>query len=232
MISMNIEILQLIEGAKKAKGLAVIIDVFRAFSVACYIMDQGADRIIPVADIKEAYRLKKENPNFILVGEREGRIQPGFDFGNSPTQLEAQDLKGKTIVHTTSAGTQGVIHAKNASEVITGSFVNADAIIKYIQKVNPAYVSLVCMGMGGMKEADEDMLCGTYIKNALEGKENNFDHMVDFLKLQSKTGSFLDIKDGDASAPKEDFDKCLSLNRFSFVLKAEKDGDLVSFRKI
>lgn len=229
---MNIEILQLIEGAKKAKGLAVIIDVFRAFSVACYIMDQGADRIIPVADIKEAYRLKKENPNFILVGEREGRIQPGFDFGNSPTQLEAQDLKGKTIVHTTSAGTQGVIHAKNASEVITGSFVNADAIIKYIQKVNPAYVSLVCMGMGGMKEADEDMLCGTYIKNALEGKENNFDHMVDFLKLQSKTGSFLDIKDGDASAPKEDFDKCLSLNRFSFVLKAEKDGDLVSFRKI
>ncbi len=30
---MNIEVLHMIDGAKKAKGMTVIIDVFRAFSV-------------------------------------------------------------------------------------------------------------------------------------------------------------------------------------------------------
>ena len=35
---MNIEILQLVEGAKKARGLTVIIDVFRAFTTETMIM--------------------------------------------------------------------------------------------------------------------------------------------------------------------------------------------------
>ena len=34
---MEIRILELIEGAKKAEGLTVIIDVFRAFSLECYL---------------------------------------------------------------------------------------------------------------------------------------------------------------------------------------------------
>jgi len=42
---MKIEILQLLKGAKEAKGLTVIIDVFRAFSVACYVMDKNAKSI-------------------------------------------------------------------------------------------------------------------------------------------------------------------------------------------
>ena len=79
---MNIEILHLIEGAKKAEGLTVIIDVFRAFSTACYAVRNGAKEIIPVGDLKIAYQLKEENPNSVLIGERGGKIQPGFDFGN------------------------------------------------------------------------------------------------------------------------------------------------------
>lgn len=228
---MDIKILQLIEGSQQAKGLAVIIDVFRAFSVACYIMDKGADKIIPVADINQAYQLKETHPDYILIGERDGRIQPGFDYGNSPTQIENVDLIHKTIVHTTSAGTQGVIHAKQADEIITGSFVNAQAIIKYIQNKNPQQVSLVCMGLGGTTEADEDTLCARYIKNALEGKENNFSQIVEYLRNESKTGSFLDEVSPDASTPKEDFEKCLSLDKFDFVLKAEVSDGLIHFKK-
>ncbi|MFO7655522.1 MAG: 2-phosphosulfolactate phosphatase, partial [Bacteroidales bacterium] len=65
---MEIEILQLIEGARQAMGLTVIIDVFRAFSLACYIFDQGAEKIIPVGDIDMAYRLKENNPGYLLAG--------------------------------------------------------------------------------------------------------------------------------------------------------------------
>lgn len=94
---MNIQILQLIEGAKAARGLTVIIDVFRAFSVEAYLFAQGAERIIPVGDAELAYRLKKENPQFILAGERHGKILDGFDMGNSPSQNILIDVNGKTV---------------------------------------------------------------------------------------------------------------------------------------
>ena len=112
---MNIKILQMIEGAKKARGLTVVIDVFRAFSMEAYMMAQGADKIIPVGDVDLAYKLKEENPHMILAGERHGKILPGFDVGNSPWELSKMDIAGKTVVHTTSAGTQGIANAVNAS---------------------------------------------------------------------------------------------------------------------
>lgn len=230
--TLQINILQLIAGAQQAKGLAVIIDVFRAFSTACYMVDKGAKRIIPVADIEQAYELKREHPDYLLIGERGGKIQPGFDYGNSPTQLESAELNNKTIVHTTSAGTQGVINARYADEMITGSFVNAQAIINYIRRREPQQVSLVCMGLGGETEADEDTMCAEYIRNALEGRDNDFAHIVEHLRHSSKTGSFMDITTPDASAPREDFEKCLDLNRFNFVLKAEQDNGLTYLKPI
>src|ERR1700686_5268939 len=66
----KIEILDFEAGARAARGVAVIIDVFRAFSVACYAFANGADRIIPVADIEEALRLRRAHPEFITLGER------------------------------------------------------------------------------------------------------------------------------------------------------------------
>ena len=125
----------MIEGAKQATGVAVIIDVFRAFSVEAYLMNSNVKKIIPVGDMQIAYDYKKNNPGVILVGERHGKILPGFDFGNSPSQLEGADLTGKTVIHTTSAGTQGIANAKNADVILTGSLVNAKAVAKYILKV-------------------------------------------------------------------------------------------------
>ncbi|MBO8173540.1 MAG: 2-phosphosulfolactate phosphatase [Bacillaceae bacterium] len=222
---MEINILHLIEGAKQARGLTVIIDVFRAFSVACYLTDNGAKTIIPVGSIDRAYQLKDENPDYILIGERGGNIQPGFDYGNSPTHIKNADFTGKTVVHTTSAGTQGIVNAVHADQVITGSFVNAQAIIDYIRQQNPDRVSLVCMGWGGREKADEDTLCAQYIKNGLEGRPNDFREMVRFLREESKTGNFLNSANKD-SAPETDFDLCLALDRFRFVLKVEdwQDG--------
>lgn len=223
--SVEIRILHRLEGAREARGMTVIIDVFRAFSTACYVMANGASRIIPVADIEDAYRLKRDHPEFVLMGERGGRIQPGFDFGNSPTHVERVRFDGKTVVHTTSAGTQGIARAADAEEVITGSFVNADAIVRYIRSRQPRIVSLVAMGWGGVRDADEDVLCAQYLRDRLEGRPVDFPEIVRFLREDSRTGRFLDLDDR-ASAPATDFDLCLSLDRFSFVLQAApwKDG--------
>ncbi len=227
---MNIQILQLLEGAKEARGLTVIIDVFRAFSTACYAFHFGATKILPIGDINSAYQLKEKNPEYILVGERNEQKPQGFDFGNSPSQLLNANLIGKTIVHTTSSGTQGIANAINADEIITGSFVNAGAIVRYIQQKQPETVSLVCMGYACEYPTDEDTLCAEYIKNVLERKQNNFDEMVKIIRNGSGTRFFNPEK--QSWSPKEDFELCLDLNRFNFILKVEKEGKLNYLRWI
>jgi 2-phosphosulfolactate phosphatase len=227
---MEIEILQLLEGARKAKGLTVIIDVFRAFSTACYAFGNAVRRIYPVGDLEKAYQLKQQNPEFILVGERNEQKPEGFDYGNSPSQLLKDDLNGKIMVHTTSSGTQGIANATGADEIITGSFVNAQAIVEYIRKQNPVKVSLVCMGYSCQYPTDEDTLLGVYIKNELEGKANDFEAMVE--QIRNGDGARFFAPEKQEWAPTADFDLCLSLNRFNFVLKVEQENGLNYLRKI
>lgn len=226
---MNIKILQLIEGAKQATGLAVIIDVFRAFTVEAYLVNNGVKKLIPVGDKQIAYDYKEKHKDCILIGERHGIMLDGFDYGNSPSQIEKINFTGKTVVHTTSAGTQGIANAKNAKEILTGSLVNAKAIAEYIKMQNPEDVSLVCMGNGGKSEAKEDTLCAEYIKSLLEGKKLNLDKKIEDLKnIAGKR--FFDPKLQDIF-PERDFYLSTELNKFKFVLKVEKDDKGMNYAK-
>lgn len=226
---MNIKILQLIEGAKQATGLTVIIDVFRAFTVEAYLVNNGVEKLIPVGDKQIAYEYKEKYKDCILIGERRGIMLEGFDYGNSPTQIEKIDFSGKTVVHTTSSGTQGIANAKNAKEILTGSLVNAKAIAEYIKMQNPEDVSLVCMGNGGESEAREDTLCAEYIKSLLEGKDLNLNYEIENLKnIAGKR--FFDPKLQDIF-PERDFYLATELNKFNFVLKLEKDNEGINHVK-
>lgn len=217
---MNIKILQLIEGAQKATGLTVIIDVFRAFSMEAYMMEQGAAKIIPVGDIELAYKLKEENPDIILAGERHGKILPGFDTGNSPWELSKIDLKGKTVVHTTSAGTQGIANAVRADEILGGSLVTARATAEYIKRSNAEDVSLVCMGLESLYETEEDTLCAEYIKSLILGMEFDINKETEKLKITSGA-KFFDKSQNDVF-PEADFDMCTHVNKFNFILRLRK----------
>jgi 2-phosphosulfolactate phosphatase len=227
---MKVNILQLIDGARVATGTTVIIDVFRAFSTACYAFDKGIENIYPVGNIEQAYVLKKHHPEYILVGERDEKRPPGFDFGNSPAQLRQANIATKTMVHTTSSGTQGIANVLNANEIITGSFVNAGAIVRYILEKQPETVSLVCMGYACEYPTDEDTLCAEYIKNELEGKPNNFEAIIKTIKNGDGARFFDPAK--QSWSPQEDFNLCLDLNRFDFVLKVEKEGELNFLKRI
>jgi 2-phosphosulfolactate phosphatase len=227
---MEIRILHLLEGAKQAQGLTVVIDVFRAFSLACYLADKNPLDIIPVSDIDLAYKLKSDHPDYILIGERGERVPEGFDYGNSPTHILNQDFFKKTIIHTTSAGTQGLVNAIGADNCITGSFVNADAIIRYINNENPEIVSLVCMGYSMIHPSEEDTFCAEYIKAKLEGKDFNYVQAKEIIRNTSAIRLF--NPENQDFSPSSDFDLCLDLGKFSFVLKAEKENNLLHLKKI
>ena len=225
----NINILQLIEGAKQAKGITVIIDVFRAFSFEAYCLYLGAEKIIPIGDVDEAYRLKEENPDMILAGERDGKILPGFDCGNSPSEVIKLDLKGKTVVHTTSAGTQGIVNAKGADEIIGGSLLCAEAISRYIKEKNPYDVSLVCMGLAAKEETEEDNLCAEYIKSLLLGYEIDLESEIENVKRTSGA-KFFDKAQNDVF-PEEDFHMCVEVDKFNFIVKLEKGENGLNYMK-
>lgn len=225
---MNIRILHMVEGAKQATGLTVIIDVFRAFTVETYLMRNNARRIIPVGDVQVALDYKKGHPDALLCGEREGIIIEGFDFGNCPTDLEHVDLTGKTVVHTTSAGTQGIANAINADEIITGSLVNASAIAAYIKKKNPENVSLVCMGLNSLRKTEEDNLCAEYIKSLLEGNplSDIYEQMED---LKNTSGARFFDPERQHIFPQRDFELCTNLNSVPFVLRLKKNPDGLNY---
>jgi 2-phosphosulfolactate phosphatase len=223
---MKIDIFEFVEGARNAKGVVVIIDVFRAFSVACYAFDAGAVRIIATSTVEEAFRLKNQYRNSVLVGERDEKKIEGFDFGNSPTEIIKTDFSGKTVIQTTTAGTQGLINASGADTVLTGSLVNSGAIIKYIKALNPERVSLVAMGYRATFSADEDLICAEIIAKELKGEK--IDATQKIADLQKGSGNrFFNPGNIDFSPP-TDFFLCTMVSRFDFVLKATRrlDGNI------
>ncbi len=217
---MEIKILHMVEGAKKATGTTVVIDVFRAFSVEAYCFFLGAEKIIPVGDVNLAYQLKEKNPDYILAGERHGKILPGFDCGNSPSELQKLDLRGKTVIHTTSAGTQGIVNADGAEEIIGGSLLCAKAIANYIKKNGKQDVSLVCMGLEAITQTEEDNLCAEYIKSLLLGEEIDLPTEIEKLKVTSGA-KFFDKAQNDVF-PEADFHMCVEYDKFDFIVKFEK----------
>jgi 2-phosphosulfolactate phosphatase len=220
---MKFKILEFVEGARQARGVAVIIDVFRAFSVACYAFDAGASRIIATGSVENALQLRNIFVNALLAGERDERKIEGFDFGNSPTEIIQADLLGKTFIHTTTAGTQGLVNATQADVVLTGSFVNAAAVAEYIKMLRPSVVSLVAMGYRASVSAEEDLLCARYIIDLLSGSCVVTDEKISALMYTSGR-RFFDAANS-AFSPPSDFFLCTMKNRFNFVLKAARRDD-------
>jgi len=218
----QIRLFSLIEGAKQAEGLTVVIDVFRAFSLECYLYGMGVKLIRPVGTIDEAFELGRTIEDSVLIGERAGKKCEGFDFGNSPSTVDPDKVRGKTIIHTTSAGTQGIVNAVGAESIIAGSLANARALAEYIIEKQPPVVSIVAMGNQGVRKAKEDELCAQYIKSILEGEE-----MPDIAErcaaLRQDGGEHFFDENNQEVFPKEDFFMCIKHDIFPFVLEVKRD---------
>lgn len=216
---MHITIDHLSAGAARAEGVAVIIDVFRAYSVEGYAFSRGAQRIYPVADLALAYDLKAKHPEFLLAGERKAMMPEGFDYGNSPAQLETADLRRKTLIHTTSAGTQGIVAARGADKILVAALVNAKATAAYIRQLGAQRVSLVCMGYENRVPAVEDTVCAEYIKALLQGEGFDKEAAIAKMRASETSGQRFFIPENQSFAPMRDFELCTAFDRFDFAME-------------
>jgi len=227
----KVEVYDHVAGAREARGVAVIIDVFRAFSVAAYAFDAGAARVLPVGEIEEALELGRRLPGAVLAGERHTRRLPGFDAGNSPTEIRALDLRGRTLIHTTHAGTQGLVNAVFADEVLTGAFVNISAVAADLRRRAPERVSLVRMGHEARERCAEDDLYAECLQLLLLGQDAPLAEVRERLRAAPSAVKFFDP--ACDWAPRDDFDYCTDVDRFNFVLKVKREaGEPMELQRI
>ena len=221
------------EGAQEAEGLTVIIDVFRAFSCAPLFFHFSAGRVIMEADPEKALGLKRENPNFILVGEVDEVPIEGGELGNSPSHIILKGepfFKDKTVIHRTTAGVTGVASALvKSDQVILGSFVMAKAIAGYIKSKRPDQVTLVAMGERALKKAPEDEACADYLESLLTGRD--YDPIKAFKEIVFHSSAQKFIQGTKDYLPREDPIFCLQRDLFDFVLLARKDQYAITVHK-
>jgi len=166
----------------RSSDFVVIVDAFRATSMVATLLHLGAEKIVPVSQVFEAQKLKEENPDFLLIGEEGGRMPEGFSYGNSPsrvyTAFAESGLKGRTVVHRSSAGTQSISKAievrreKGAGYIIlTSSFLNAAAVAHYLASSagqGSRRLTVICSGYVDKIYSLEDELAAGALLDALK----------------------------------------------------------------
>jgi 2-phosphosulfolactate phosphatase len=158
--------------AARADSTVVVVDAFRASTTIAVFVSKGA-RVIPVASVAEAYSYPGAN---FRVGERGSAKVAGFDFGNSPTEILASEVPpGSTVALSTTNGTRVVEAATGAPAILTGAFVNADAISDELATGHHgSQVVVVGCGWEGRRASEDEAAAGA-ILHRLEGKGAELD---------------------------------------------------------
>ena len=147
------------------ENIVVIIDVLRATSAICTAFHHGAEKIIPVASVEEARRLKESG---MLAGaERDAIKVEGFDFGNSPFDYMGPDIVGKTIALTTTNGTQAIEVSRYAYKVVVGAFTNISALCDWLVKQD-RNVLLLCSGWKNRFNLEDSLFAGAVTHELLK----------------------------------------------------------------
>jgi len=214
---MEISIESLLEGATRATGTVAIIDVFRAFTTAAVVLANGAIHITMVGSAEEALSLRDSGVGQVCMGEVNGCAPPGFDFGNSPFEVSEIDFRGKAIIQRTSAGTQGILAARQAQSLFAGSLVTASATARAMLAETPHRITLVAMGYNAVVRTDEDELCALHLRNLLEGRTGDSQAMRQLI-----------LAGGEATRPyfhPRDLDIALDVDRYNFAIRVRtEDG--------
>jgi 2-phosphosulfolactate phosphatase len=159
------------------KSTVVVVDLLRATSVISTAFECGVSTIIPVRTLEEA-RKYKDVENHIIAVERNTLPIEGFDYGNSPFHYINADVKGKTLVLTTTNGTNAILLARK-HKVITASFINIDAVSSYLVNDNNNIV-ILCSGWKGLFNLEDPIFAGALAEKLLES--NQFSSTCDAMK--------------------------------------------------
>ena len=123
---------------KIKEKVIVVIDMFRATSVIVTALNNGCNEVIPYLTVEEtiksARQMKEEE--YILGGERKAIKIDGFNLSNSPLEYTKENVKGKSVLMTTTNGTRTLTKSIGAKRVLIAAMINAKAVAKRLLEIN------------------------------------------------------------------------------------------------
>lgn len=218
-----------LDNCHEATGIVLIIDVLRAFSNAAYAFSRGAKEIVLVSTVEEALSLKSRIPDSRAIGEVGGLAPQGFDFGNSPTQIQEQDFHGLTLIQRTGAGTQGAVRSQSAEVMLASSFVVANATVQYVRKLGAKEVTFVITGQFDQR-GDEDLACAEYLEALFNGDQPDTKPLI--RRVYDSRDALEHLDPTQTHFPLSDLDYCTQIDRFDFAMLITRENRRLVMRTV
>lgn len=150
----------------------VVIDVLRASTSIIMALANGAREVIPAGTVESAMKIAGNlGPDQALLGgERNGKVIPGFTMGNSPREYLPEKVKGKSIIFSSTNGSQALVKSRYAAELAVCAFVNMSACAAFLAEPERDFVVL-CSGRNGGFSLEDTVCAGMLISLAAKGKD-------------------------------------------------------------
>lgn len=213
--------------------ISVYIDVLRASTTICAAIQNGAKEIIPVTNTEQAMRIYSglDREIRLIGGEKNMQKPPNFDLGNSPFEYNSDVVNEKTIILTTTNGTNIFQHGKNSEYRIIASFANFHSTINFISKIlemkeDISAINFFCAGNNTLFSYEDTLCAGNFISvlsRHIETEMTDATHSAKVLYEFHKIDLFNFIKSREHSQKmkqmglQSDIDLCLQYDIYPVV---------------
>ena len=145
----------------------LVVDLLRASTQITTFFDCGGSSLIPCTGKEEALEIKGEmGPDWMLMGEIDGIMIPGFDFGNSPVEITRRGAPENALI-TTSNGTKSLLAAaEDCPEVRVACARNAEAAA-WDAICSGRHICMVASGRNGKFSIEDTVCAGMIIEKML-----------------------------------------------------------------
>jgi 2-phosphosulfolactate phosphatase len=204
-----------IEGARRARGTVVVIDVLRSFTVSAYALAGGARECRLVRTVEQARSLAARTPHAVLCVEENALPVPGIAISNSPTAIRELDLHDRILIQRSSAGTQAAYEV-TSDDIFAASLVVAAATAKACLSRKPETLTLVASA-----DHPEDHACATYMESLIQNREVD---LVALLRPLRESARYREVKAGRwPGFPPTDLELALQPDKFDFAMPVKRE---------
>jgi 2-phosphosulfolactate phosphatase len=207
-----------LEGARHARGVVVVIDVIRSFSVSAYALAGGARECLLVPTVDQARALAARMPGSLISAEEGTLPVPGVPISNSPTQIQTTDLNGRILIQRSSAGTQVVAAVQEVEAMYAASLVVAEATVQACLLRRPTALTLIASA-----DHPEDHACASYMQGLLRGERPDIEQLLQPLRESERFARA--SAGGWPGFPPTDLDLSLATDRFAFSMPVTRHAD-------
>ena len=223
----------------------IVVDVLRATSVHAVLLGRGVRAIWPTVDVEAGSSLRdallREGGRagaVLLIGEREALPPPGYDFGNSPVELERATLPAG-VIHATSNGTPALLACRDAALTLSAAPLNAAAAVRAAVQAGRD-VLVVCSGLYRAPAEDDTLAGGLLVERLVrEGARPGFEAESALERYVAARGDFAAAlratehgRNLVALGFGADVDRCAAIDAYDIVAALHLEGARAVLRPV